>query len=71
MIIMRWKDLSIFDWDTNNNSFEDYKEIISHINQTPIYFERVHKRKDGSHYHAGITSVKIKLGEKRVFLCFY
>ncbi|MGJ0371353.1 response regulator [Aliarcobacter cryaerophilus] len=58
------KDLSIFDWDTNINSMEEYKKIISHINQTPIYFERVHKRKDGSHYHAGITSVKIRLGEK-------
>ncbi|MFY9100544.1 response regulator [Aliarcobacter cryaerophilus] len=61
------KDLSIFDWDTNINSMEEYKEIISHINQTPIYFERVHKRKDGSHYHAGITSVKIRLGEKEYF----
>lgn len=61
------KNLSIFDWDTNNNSMEEYKKIISHINQTPIYFERVHKRKDGSHYHAGITSVKIRLGEKEYF----
>ena len=26
-----------------------------------IYFERVHKRKDGSEYHAGITSVKDKI----------
>ncbi|MGH2306244.1 response regulator [Aliarcobacter sp. ERUVET-8] len=58
------KNLSIFDWETNINSMEEYKKIISHINQTPIYFERVHKRKDGSEYHAGITSVKIKLGEK-------
>ncbi|MCT7486272.1 response regulator [Aliarcobacter cryaerophilus] len=58
------KNLSIFDWDTNINSMEEYKKIISHINQTPIYFERVHKRKDGSLYHAGITSVKIRLGEK-------
>ncbi|MCT7539806.1 response regulator [Aliarcobacter cryaerophilus] len=58
------KDLSIFDWDTSINSMEEYKEIMSHTNQAPIYFERVHKRKDGSHYHAGITSVKIRLGEK-------
>ncbi|MCT7516583.1 response regulator [Aliarcobacter cryaerophilus] len=61
------KDLSIFDWDTSINSMEEYKEIMSHTNQTPIYFERVHKRKDGSHYHAGITSVKIRLGEKEYF----
>ncbi|MDK2084381.1 response regulator [Aliarcobacter butzleri] len=61
------RNLSIFDWDTNINSMEEYKEIISHINQTPIYFERVHKRKDGSEYHAGITSVKIRLGGKDYF----
>ncbi|MCT7638071.1 PAS domain S-box protein [Aliarcobacter butzleri] len=61
------KDLSIFDWDTNINSMKEYKEIISHINQTPIYFERVHKRKDGSEYNAGITSVKIRLGGKEYF----
>ena len=61
------KNLSIFDWETNINSMEEYKKIISHINQTPIYFERVHKRKDGSQYHAGITSVKIILGGKEYF----
>ncbi len=58
------KDLSIFDWDTSINSFEEYQDVVSKINQTPIYIERVHKRKDGSEYHAGITSVKIRLGEK-------
>ncbi|WNL16039.1 response regulator [Aliarcobacter cryaerophilus] len=61
------KELTIFDWDTSINSFEEYQDVVSKINQTPIYFERVHKRKDGSEYHAGITSVKIKLGEKEYF----
>ncbi|WP_198304782.1 response regulator [Arcobacter vandammei] len=61
------KDLSIFDWDTSINSFEEYQDVVSKINQAPIYIERVHKRKDGSEYQAGITSVKIKLGEKEYF----
>ena len=61
------KELTIFDLDLDINSFEDYQDVVSKINQTPIYFERVHKRKDGSQYHAGITSVKIRLGEKEYF----
>ncbi|MGJ0318963.1 response regulator [Aliarcobacter cryaerophilus] len=61
------KELTIFDWDTSINSFEEYQDVVSKINEIPIYFERVHKRKDGSEYHAGITSVKIRLGEKEYF----
>ena len=61
------KELTIFDLDLDINSFEDYQDVFSKINEIPIYFERVHKRKDGSEYHAGITSVKIKLGEKEYF----
>ena len=55
------KNLSIFDLDLDINSFEEYQDVVSKINQTPIYIERVHKRKDGSEYQAGITSVKIRL----------
>lgn len=61
------KELTIFDLDLDINSFEEYQDVVSKINEIPIYFERVHKRKDGSEYHAGITSVKIKLGEKEYF----
>ena len=61
------KDLSIFDWDTSINSFEEYQDVVSKINEIPIYIERVHKRKDGSEYQAGITSVKIILGGKEYF----
>ena len=61
------KELTIFDLDLDINSFEEYQDVVSKINQTPIYFERVHKRKDGSEYQAGITSVKIRLGEKEYF----
>lgn len=61
------KELTIFDLDLDINSFEEYQDVVSKINQTPIYIERVHKRKDGSQYHAGITSVKIRLGEKEYF----
>ncbi|MCT7483991.1 response regulator [Aliarcobacter cryaerophilus] len=61
------KELTIFDWDTSINSFEEYQDVVSKINEIPIYIERVHKRKDGSEYQAGITSVKIKLREKEYF----
>ena len=61
------KELTIFDLDLDINSFEEYQDVVSKINQTPIYIERVHKRKDGSEYQAGITSVKIRLGEKEYF----
>lgn len=61
------KELTIFDLDLDINSFEEYQDVVSKINEIPIYFERVHKRKDGSEYHAGITSVKIRLGEKEYF----
>ncbi|TLS95632.1 response regulator [Aliarcobacter cibarius] len=61
------KNLSIFDWDTSINSFEEYQDVVSKINEIPIYIERVHKRKDGSEYQAGITSVKIILGGKEYF----
>ncbi|WP_148624364.1 response regulator [Aliarcobacter cryaerophilus] len=61
------KELTIFDLDLDINSFEEYQDVVSKINEIPIYFERVHKRKDGSFYNAGITSVKIRLGGKEYF----
>ncbi len=56
--------LSVVDWDKGIGNLSAYKEIMKHIGHTPVYIERIHVRKDGSTYDAGIAAVRMKLGGK-------
>jgi two-component system sensor histidine kinase/response regulator len=53
--------LNVRDWDPEI-SLEDYKQLVSTLSTFPVSFERRHKRKDGTHYEASISAVKIELG---------
>jgi PAS domain S-box-containing protein len=58
------KRLNVLDWDKALPSIEAFQEIIATQNEIPRYLERVHTRKDGSTYHAGITSVKVIIDDR-------
>lgn len=58
------KGLTVLDWDRDINSIEQYRQIIDKVLfDQPIYIERVHVRKDGSTYIAGISAVKVAIGD--------
>jgi diguanylate cyclase (GGDEF)-like protein/PAS domain S-box-containing protein len=60
--------LTVKDWDKSIKSDEEYKARASLITEIPSYFERIHTRKDGTIYHAGITAVKIEIeGEEYTY----
>jgi PAS domain S-box-containing protein len=53
--------MNVLDLDTDLKSIDDYHQVVSTIGHEPINMQRVHTRKDGSTYHAGITAVKIEV----------
>lgn len=57
-------NLTIVDIDRDLKSVEEFKEIISNINNEIISLQRVHQRKDGTFYNASITAAKIRINEK-------
>lgn len=60
-------NLYIPDWDVgiDKNKLE---EIVANLDEKPIIFETIHKRKDGTTYDASITSVKIEIdGQKYTY----
>lgn len=54
------QELTVFDWDKKLKSIEEYHDIISNVDFTPIELQRIHTRKDGSNYVAQINAVRIK-----------
>jgi diguanylate cyclase (GGDEF)-like protein/PAS domain S-box-containing protein len=59
--------LYIKDWDiyTDQNKLD---AIIESLSDTPVTFERLHKRKDGTTYNASLTSVAMEIdGEKYIY----
>ena len=59
------KNLSVFDWDKNIKTLEDYNFIIKHISYNkPFQFETTHTKKDGSIYIASISAIKLKIDKK-------
>ncbi|MEJ2501127.1 MAG: ATP-binding protein, partial [Campylobacterales bacterium] len=58
------KHLNVMDWDKGFASIEEYRAMIDGLGYTPVRFERVHTRKDGSSYHAAISAVKIRFDDE-------
>jgi PAS domain S-box-containing protein len=46
------QQLTVFDWDHEITSLDDYHQIVAQIGEQPLQLERIHTRKDGSTYHA-------------------
>jgi PAS domain S-box-containing protein len=58
------KKLTVFDWDKEIKTTDEWKEIVSHVGFETISFERVHTKKDGSTYTASIQAKKIMLNDE-------
>jgi PAS domain S-box-containing protein len=58
------RELSVLQWDAGIENLEEFQEIAATVGDKPIFFERIHKRKDGSTYNAAITAVKIIFEEQ-------
>jgi diguanylate cyclase (GGDEF)-like protein/PAS domain S-box-containing protein len=60
-------NLHIKDWDVYKDQ-DELDSIIENLTDTPVTFERVHKRKDSTTYNASITSVAMTIeGEKYIY----
>lgn len=55
------QNLTALDWDEDLN-LDEYKNLVSNLENVHKIFERVHTRKDGSQYIASISARLINLG---------
>ncbi len=62
-------NLSVFDWDKEVKSSNDYKDIVAALSSEPITIERTHTRKDGTTYIASITASKTKAAGNELIYC--
>jgi len=63
------ENLSVFDWDKEVKSSNDYQDIVTVLSPEPITIERIHTRKDGTTYLASITASKTKAAEDKLIYC--
>lgn len=60
-------ELKVFDWDKEITK-EDWQNMLEMMSDSPIEIERIHTRKDGSTYVAGITAKMLTIsGETYVY----
>lgn len=59
--------LDVLDWDKDFENIQEYQKLTSIITERPVYFERIHTRKDGSTYHAGVYAKRIVLDDEARF----
>lgn len=58
--------LSVYDWDDMIPK-DELSILIKSVSATePIHLETLHKRKDGTHYNAAITAIKIMIDGKEL-----
>jgi len=61
--------LSVFDWDKEVKSSNDYQDIVTALSYEPVIIERIHTRKDGTTYIASITASKTKAADNELIYC--
>ena len=55
------ESLTVMDWDRGIKDLAMFHGIIDGIGDEPVFFERVHTRKDGSSYIAAVAAARIML----------
>jgi len=60
------KNLTVFDWDRDINTQEEYQSVMSNVGFEPVTIEQTHVRKDGSTYLASISAKKVIIDDKEI-----